>query len=59
MFKQVFAQFSDTEMAISGFLIFIFTFLAVIIWTLLLQKKEFYDQLSMMPLKNGDQSGKE
>lgn len=57
MFKQVFAQFSDTELAVSGFLIFIVTFLAVLTWTVFVQKKDFYDRLSMQPLNNGDQNG--
>ena len=58
MFKQVFAQFSDTQLAVSGFLIFLITFLAVLTWTVFVQKKSFYDELSLKPLVNGDENGK-
>lgn len=58
MFKQVFAQFSDTQLAVSGFLIFLITFLGVLTWTVFVQKKSFYDELSLKPLANGDENGK-
>ena len=58
MFKQVFAQFSDTQLAVVGFLIFLLTFLGVLTWTVFVQKKSFYDELSLKPLANGDENGK-
>lgn len=58
MFKQVFSQFSDTQLAVSGFLIFLITFLGVLTWTVFVQKKSFYDELSLKPLSNGDKNGR-
>lgn len=58
MFKQVFAHFSDTQLAVSGFLIFIVTFLGVLTWTVFIQKKSFYEDLSLKPIVNGDENGK-
>jgi hypothetical protein len=58
MFKQVFSQFSDTHLAVTGFLLFIITFLGVLTWTVFIQKKSFYDKLSLQPLDGGDQNGK-
>lgn len=58
MFKQVFAQFSDAQLAVSGFLIFLVTFLGILTWTVLVQKKSFYDKLSLKPLASGDENGK-
>ena len=54
MFKQVFANFTDTQLAVSGFMIFLVVFLGALVWTLFIQDKAFYDELGMQPLKNGE-----
>lgn len=56
MFKQVFLNFSDAHLMVLGFLLFMFTFLGALIWTILIQKKEFYDRLSVQPLNNGGEN---
>lgn len=51
MFKQIFLNFNDAHLMVLGFLLFMGTFLGALIWTLLVQKKSFYDELSRMPLQ--------
>lgn len=52
MFKQVFANFTDSHLIVLGFILFMVTFLGALIWTLLVQKKSFYDELSLKPLSS-------
>lgn len=54
MFKQVFLNFTDTHLIVLGFILFISTFIGALVWTILIQKKEFYDQLSVQPLNGGE-----
>lgn len=58
MLSKIFTQFNDTQLAVAGFLIFLVTFLSVLTWTVFVQKKSFYDELSLKPLANGDKNGK-
>ena len=50
MFKQVFLNFTDAHLIVLVFLLFITTFIGALVWTILIQKKEFYDRLSVQPL---------
>ena len=59
MFKEVFKNFSDGHLIAFGFVLFMTTFLGALIWTLFVQKKSFYGELSRIPLKNGDTNGNE
>jgi len=54
MFKEVFHNFTDSHLITFGFILFIATFLGSLIWTLFVQKKEFYQELSLIPLKKED-----
>lgn len=54
MFKQIFAGFTDSHLIVLGFVLFIGTFIGALIWTILVQKKEFYDRLSLQPLSGGE-----
>lgn len=56
MFKQVFSNFDDGHLIALGFVLFMGVFLGSLIWTLLVQKKSFYDQLSLLPLNKGDEN---
>lgn len=56
MFKQVFLNFTDAHLIVLGFILFMGTFIGALIWTLLIQKKEFYDRLSAQPLSNGGEN---
>ena len=60
MFKQIFLNFTDIHLIVLGFMLFMFTFLGVLVWTLLIQKKSFYDELSQKPLNlnRGGEYGK-
>jgi hypothetical protein len=51
MFKLAFQNFSDSPLIALGFILFMITFLGALIWTVFIQKKSFYDQLSDLPLK--------
>ena len=53
MFKQTFLNFTDAHLMVLGFILFMTTFIGALIWTILIQKKEFYDRLSLQPLKKG------
>lgn len=57
MFKQVFSNFTDSHLIVIGFILFMGTFLGAMIWTLLVQKKSFYDELERKPLINGKDYG--
>lgn len=57
MFKQVFSNFTDGHLIVIGFILFMGTFLGALIWTLLVQKKSFYDELERKPLINGKDYG--
>ncbi len=54
MFKQVFLYFSDSNIIVLGFVLFLMTFLGALIWTFLVQDKAFYQNLSLKPLEDGD-----
>lgn len=56
MFKQVFANFTDAHLIVLGFVLFMGTFIGALIWTILIQKKEFYDRLSVQPLTGGGEN---
>lgn len=56
MFKQVFLNFTDAHLIVLGFILFMGTFIGALIWTLFIQKKEFYDRLSARPLSNGGEN---
>ncbi len=55
MWKQIFAGFSDSHLAVLGFLIFLTVFVITLIWTLFVQRKSFYDELSLQPLQKGSE----
>ncbi|MGZ3691322.1 MAG: hypothetical protein ACXVAX_07450 [Pseudobdellovibrio sp.] len=55
MYKEIFLNFTDTELAIAGFMIFLSVFLGALVWTLFVQDKSFYGELSLQPLENGDE----
>lgn len=57
MYKQIFANFNDGHLIIFGFMLFMVTFLGALMWTLLIQKKSFYDELAQKPLVNGESNG--
>lgn len=57
MYKQIFANFNDGHLIIVGFMLFMTTFLGALVWTLLIQKKSFYDELAQKPLLGGDTNG--
>lgn len=54
MFKEVFHNFTDSYLIAFGFILFMGTFLGALIWTLFIQKKEFYNELSLTPLTKED-----
>lgn len=58
MFKQVFLNFTDTHLITFGFILFMGTFIGALIWTLFVQEKSFYDELSRKPLINEEDYGK-
>lgn len=58
MFKGAFYNFTDGHMVALGFGLFMFTFLGAFIWTVFVQKKSFYTQLSHLPLDEGDEGGR-
>lgn len=56
MLSKIFLNFTDTQLAVAGFIIFLITFLGAVVWTLFIQDKSFYQELSTQPLKNGDEN---
>lgn len=58
MFKEAFLNFTDAYLVTLGFILFMGTFLGAFFWTIFIQKKSFYIQLSQLPLDEGDQSGR-
>lgn len=54
MYKQIFANFTDGHLIIVGFMLFMITFVGALAWTLLVQKKSFYDELAQKPLTGGE-----
>lgn len=58
MYKEALSYFTETYWIIIGFLLFVGTFIGTLVWTLFVQKKEFYDQLSEIPLKEGNSNGR-
>ncbi|MBY0555434.1 hypothetical protein K2P97_12955 [bacterium] len=59
MFKQAFMNFSDSHLIVLGFILFMGTFLGALIWTLFVQNKLFYKQMSEIPLNKGGENGKQ
>ena len=59
MFKSAFANFSDSHLIALGFILFMGTFLGALIWTILVQKKSFYEKLSRLPMLDGVENGKQ
>ncbi len=59
MSKLIFSNFNDGYLIAVGFLLFTLTFIGVLCWTLFIQKKSFYAELSQIPLIQGDQDGRE
>lgn len=59
MFKEAFYNFTDSHLIALGFVLFMTTFLGALIWTLFVQKKSFYTELSRLPLGKGDGHGRE
>ena len=59
MFKNVFLHFDDTNLIVLGFILFMGTFLGALFWTLIVQKKSFYTELSLLPLKKGNDHGRQ
>lgn len=57
MYSKLFTSFNDGHLAVIGFLLFLFTFIGALVWTLFIQEKEFYDRLSRIPLKEGENNG--
>lgn len=57
MFKETFLNFSDAYLITFGFFLFMGTFLGALVWTLLIQKKSFYDELGHLPLRKGEDNG--
>ena len=57
MFKGVFLNFSDSNLIVLGFILFMGTFLGAFVWTIFIQKKSFYDDLSRKPLVSGEEHG--
>lgn len=54
MFKSTFANFSDGNLIAFGFILFMLTFVGAFIWTVIIQKKSFYTQISHLPLQDGE-----
>lgn len=57
MFKQAFMNFTDSHLIVIGFILFMGTFLGALIWTLFIQEKSFYKQMSEIPLQKGGDHG--
>ncbi len=58
MFKLAFQNFSDSRLIALGFVLFMVTFIGTLIWTVWIQKKSFYEELSHLPLSEEDQNEK-
>ncbi len=54
MYKHAFANFTDGHLIALGFLLFLVTFLGVLVWTLFIQEESFYEELSRIPLSRGE-----
>lgn len=57
MFKQAFANFNNSDLIVLGFMLFLFTFLGVMIWTLFVRHKDFYRELSLVPMRKDEREG--
>lgn len=58
MSKLIFYGFTDAYLIVIGFILFMGTFLGAFVWTVFVQKKSFYDDLSKLPLhQEGDVRG--
>jgi len=58
IYKQIFANFTDSDLIILGFVLFMVTFLGALVWILFVQKKSFYDERAQQPLISGEDYGK-
>ncbi len=59
MYKVAFSGFTDSNLIVIGFMLFMGTFLGSFFWTIFIQKKEFYKKLSELPMQDGDLNGRE
>lgn len=57
MFKQIFSNFTDSHLIALGFILFMGTFIGALVWTVFIQKKSFYEDLSHKPLVSGEDYG--
>lgn len=57
MMKDKLIHFTDSNLIVFGFILFMSVFLGTLIWTLFIQEEKFYDKLSTLPLKGGDKNG--
>lgn len=56
MYKSAFANFSDAYLVALGFILFMSVFLGALVWTIIIQKKSFYEKLSHLPIYDGDKN---
>lgn len=54
MTKQWLAHFNDTQVALFGFLLFFSVFVVVLLWTYRKNSKNYYQEISNLPLNDGD-----
>ena len=57
MMKDSLIHFNDGNLIVFGFLLFVIVFFGVLVWTFLIQKSNFYENLSHLPLVNGEDHG--
>lgn len=57
MKKQILAQFNNPDLVLFAFLLFLFTFLSVVLWTFRKNGKKHYQQMSQAPLERVKQGG--
>ncbi len=54
MTKQWLAHFSDINLALIAFMMFLVFFVVMIVWTFRSNAKGYYQNVSELPLKDGD-----
>jgi hypothetical protein len=57
MMKDSLIHFNDGQLIVFGFLLFVVVFFGVLVWTFLIQKSKFYENLSHIPLVDGEDHG--
>jgi len=57
MMKDGFENFTDTNLIVFGFVLFMAVFVGSFVWTYFIQNNKFYDKLSRMPLADGETHG--